>query len=67
MLNTVKAIVRKKRIELEEPLNIPDGTKLLVVILEEDDDKFWQNAGSSSLDKIWKNTEDDVYAKLIKK
>jgi hypothetical protein len=29
-MNAIKAIVRGGRIELEEPLNLPDGTELLI-------------------------------------
>ena len=68
MLQTVKATVRKSKIEIEEPVKIPDGTKLLVVILKEyEQDEFWLNASSSSLSKIWDNTKDDIYARLLKK
>ena len=66
MLNTVKAIVRKKKIELEEKIKIPEGTRLLVTILSDDEtETFWQNASKSSLDKTWNNKEDNVYAELL--
>jgi len=68
MLSTVKAIIRKKKIELEEKIKIPEGTRLLVTILPNDEsDIFWQNASDSALDKIWNNTEDNIYAELLKK
>lgn len=68
MLSTIKAIVRKRKIELEEKIKIPDGTKLLITILpDEDNELFWQNASISSLDKIWNNPEDNIYAELLKK
>lgn len=34
---------------------------------ETSDDNFWMSASESSLDEIWNNEEDDVYAELIKK
>ena len=68
MLNTVKAIVRKKKIELEEKIKIPEGTRLLVTILSDDEtETFWQNASKSTLDKTWNNTEDNIYAELLQK
>jgi len=30
-----------------------------------DDASFWQVAGEGSLERIWNNTEDDVYAQLL--
>ncbi|MCA1622323.1 MAG: hypothetical protein LC768_01185 [Acidobacteria bacterium] len=34
---------------------------------EADGDEFWLSASESSLDEIWNNKEDDVYAELLKK
>ena len=68
MLSTVKGIVRKKKIELEEKIKIPEGTRLLITILSDDEtEMYWQNASKSSLDKTWNNTEDNIYAELLKK
>jgi hypothetical protein len=68
MLTTVKGIVQKHRIKIVEKLDIPDGTKLLITILpQEENEEFWQNASLSSLDKIWNNSEDNIYAELLKK
>ena len=68
MLTTVKGIIQKNRIRLVEKVDIPEGTKLLITILSpEEDEQFWQNASLSSLSKIWNNSEDNIYAKLLKK
>ena len=68
MLSTVKGIVRKKKIELEEKIKIPEGTRLLITIVSDDEtEMYWQNASKSSLDKTWNNTEDNIYAELLKK
>ena len=68
MLNTLWAVVRGERIELPEKVNIPEGTKVLVTLLTEQDDRqFWQKTSRISLDAIWNNTEDDVYEQLLKK
>lgn len=63
MLNTIRAVVREGRIELLERQEIPEGTEVLVTPLI--DSEFWLKASESSLDEIWNNSEDDVYAKLL--
>jgi hypothetical protein len=67
MLQTVYAVVQGGRIELSEPVQLPEGTKLLVTLLTTDEDAFWLAASQSSLDTVWSNCEDDVYAELLKK
>ena len=53
MLNTVRAIVRGKKIELLEDIDIQDGTKVLVTLLNDGEDhQFWQKIGAISLDSI---------------
>jgi len=64
MLNTIRAIVREGKIELLEEVEIPEGTEVLVTPLL-DEPEFWLKASSSSLDSIWDNSEDNVYAKLL--
>ena len=66
MLNTLWAVVRGEKIELLEKADIPEGTKVLVTILTADNESdFWLKTSHVSLDKIWNNTEDDVYAQLL--
>lgn len=65
MLNTVRAIIRKGRIELLEDIQVPEGAELLVTILPQEETDFWMKASHSSLAKVWDNSEDDVYAKLL--
>ena len=64
MSNSIRAVVRAGRIELLEEVEIPEGTEVLVTPLVEEMD-FWLKASENSLDAIWDNTEDDVYAKLL--
>lgn len=67
MLNTLWGIVKKEKIELLEKANIPEGTKVLVTVLPDDtDSQFWLKTSQISLDAIWNNSEDDVYAELLK-
>ena len=64
MLNTTVGIVKGGRIETLEPIPLPEGKRVLVTILP-DDDMFWQEANVESLERIWNNDEDDVYVRLL--
>jgi hypothetical protein len=65
MLNTAPAIVRNGQIELLEKTNLREGAKMLVTFLPDDEVEFWLRVSQPSLDKIWGNEEDDVYAELL--
>ena len=65
MLNTVLAVVHEGGIETLGQFDVPDGTRALVTLLVEDEADFWPAASSVSLDEVWDNAEDDVYAKLL--
>ena len=66
MLNTIRAVVREGKIELLENVEIPEGTEVLVTPLVDEPD-FWLKVSESSLDTVWDNSEDDVYAELLGK
>jgi hypothetical protein len=40
---------------------------VLVTVLPDDEIEFWLQASLVSLDEIWDNTEDDIYAQLLEK
>jgi hypothetical protein len=65
MLQTLWATIRQGKIELLESMELPEGTKLLVTFMPEDDREFWLQASQVPLDTVWDNTEDDVYAQLL--
>jgi len=67
MLNTAWAIVREGKIELLEHVDLPEGRKVLVTFLPDEETLFWLHTSQVSLDVIWDNTEDDVYAQLLEK
>jgi hypothetical protein len=67
MLKTLWATVRQGKIELLESAELPEGTRVLVTLLPNDEDAFWLQASQASLDEVWDNTEDDVYAQLLQK
>jgi hypothetical protein len=66
MSNPIRAIVREGKIELLEPMDLPDGTALLVTPLVEEDALFWAGVSHRALGDIWDNPEDDIYAQLLK-
>src|SRR6266478_3203634 len=50
MLNTVRAVVRGGKIELLEPVDLPEGTTVLVTPLIEEDTLFWTRVSHVALD-----------------
>lgn len=67
MMNTVRAIVREGKVELLEPVELPEGTEALVTLLTESDTAFWTQASAPAAGRIWNTAEDDVYAELLQK
>ncbi len=65
MINTVWAVVHEGRIEPLQQIIAPEGTRVLVTLLLEDEADFWLDASSTSLDGVWDNAEDDRYAELL--
>lgn len=65
MLNTIWAVVNEGGIEPVGKLDVPECTRVLVTLLVEDEADFWQAASSASLEEIWDNVEDDIYAELF--
>jgi len=63
-MQNIRAIVREGKIELLEKVEIPEGTEVIITPLL-DESNFWLNAGERSLDSIWDNAENDVYAELL--
>lgn len=63
-MQNIRAIVREGRIELLEEVEIPEGTEVVITPLL-DDRAFWLNASVGSLDSVWDNAEDEVYAELL--
>lgn len=67
MLKTFWATVRQGKVELLESTELPEGAKVLVTVLPNDETDFWRQTSQVSLDTVWDNTEDDVYAQLLDK
>ncbi|MCC5629091.1 hypothetical protein [Nostoc sphaeroides] len=65
MLRTLWATVREGKIELLESEELPEGTRVLVTLLPDDETEFWLQTSQTSLSSVWDNAEDDVYAQLL--
>ena len=63
MPKTVWATFSEGKVELS-PITVPDGTRVLVTILPDDEREFWLKASQTSLAAVWDNNEDDIYAQL---
>jgi len=62
MLTTLWATVRNGKIELLYLTEIPEEEQFL---LPDEETDFWLQSSQSSLDAIWENKEDEVYAQLL--
>ena len=67
MFSTVWAVVRSGKIEPVEPVVLPEGSSVLVTLLSGEESDFWLQASQTSLDAVWNNPEDEVYAQLLEK
>lgn len=65
MLTTVQAIVEDNQIKLLEAVPLHSGQRLLITFLNDPESQFWAEASQNSLNVIWDNEEDDVYAQLL--
>lgn len=61
------AAVRNGKIEPLEVEALPEGARLLVTILPDDEVEFWERVSQRSVAEVWDNLEDDVYAELLQK
>jgi len=66
MMQTLWAVIHGGKIELAEPADLPEGAKVLVTLLPDNESRFWTDASQKSLAAIWDNAEDDAYAQLLK-
>ena len=64
-LKTLWATVQQGKIALLESSELPEGAKVLVTLLPDEEAEFWLQASQTSLDTVGNNTEDDVYAQLL--
>ncbi len=66
-MNTIEAVVKNGQIVPLGSVQLEEGEKVLVTLSDSYDEEFWIGAGEVSLNEIWDNEEDDVYAELLGK
>ena len=52
MAITLRAIIHEGKIEPLEEVNLPEGSKVLVTLLADEEAEFWFQASHASLDTI---------------
>ena len=67
MQNTIEAVVKNGRIIPIIDVELPEGSKAIVTILDDEDSDFWLSVTAETLKETWDNEEDDVYAELLSK
>ncbi|MBC8230913.1 hypothetical protein H8E77_15285 [bacterium] len=67
MLSTHQAIVHNGEINFLEEVDLLEGTKLLITVLQNDESDFWLTVSQSSIEKIWDNPENDIYEQLLER
>ena len=67
MTNTMEVVVKDGLFVPTGDITWPEGTKAIVTIVGDEEREFWLSASEESLNAIWDNEEDDVYAELLKK
>ncbi len=61
---TVGGVYRNGKIELVEPLELPDGSTVEVeirLVTPEVEDEAWRDLGMSRMEEEWNNPKDAVY------
>ena len=66
-MNTIEAVVKNGHIIPLESVELIEGSRVLVTLADTEEQEFWASATEESLDNIWDNKEDDVYAELLAK
>lgn len=66
-IRTIWGRVKDGKIELLESAELEDGMQVLVTLVPADEAEFWQGASQVSLQEVWDNTADDIYAELLGK
>ena len=64
MVQSIWGTIHGGKVEFAEPLDLPEGARVLLTVLP-GDDEFWMAASKDSLATIWDNDGDDVYAALL--
>jgi hypothetical protein len=66
-LQTLRGTIHQGHIELLDSIELPEGANVLVTLLPDEETEFWQQTSQSTLDTVWDNPEDEIYAELLQK
>lgn len=66
-MNTIEAVVKNGQIVPLGILEFEEGAKVIVTLADDRNDEFWLLASEESMNDIWDNEEDDIYAELLTK
>jgi hypothetical protein len=61
MLKTLWATVRQGKVELVDMADLPEGARVLLSALPDEETDFWLKSSQESLDAVWNNDEDEIY------
>ncbi len=61
MLKTLWATVRQGKVELLDVADLPEGARVLLTVLLDEEADFWLKSSQESLDAVWNNDEDEIY------
>lgn len=68
MIKTIKTKYQQGKVRLPEDTKIPENATVYISFSEGDElDSELFGSSESYLDKIWDNTEDDIYERLLNK
>ncbi len=65
MLISHQAVYESGSLKLPKDALIPEGSKVIVTVIEEPKEEYFIKASEEMLDKIWNNDSDDIYEQLL--
>ena len=57
----IKGRYRNQMVELDQPLNLAEGTEVDVEVHPVNDKQDWMELGMSRLEEEWSNSQDAIY------
>lgn len=66
-IRTILGRVKAGKIELSEFAQLEEGMQGLVTLVPADEAEFWQGVSQVSLQEVWDDPADDIYAELLQK
>ncbi len=67
MYSSINGVFYNGSVNILENIKIPEGSKLIITIIDDNEKEFWVSASNENLKDIWNNPQDDIYEELLKK